>query len=87
MPSLLKGQARLILAFLMAIYLGVGAGIYLTQTQINFVWGRSLGGAVATHIAQDKAIAALILESTFASMDAMARRRYWIYPTRLPRLV
>jgi fermentation-respiration switch protein FrsA (DUF1100 family) len=196
MPSLLKGQARFILAFLIAIYLGVGAGIYLTQTQIIFhsegpyhippkhldirelfiatedgeklyawwlhtpgaaktvlffqengrnlsfrkkrwstfarlgmnallidyrgfgkssgrmekeqdiysdgeaawayltqskkvppgdiiVWGRSLGGAVATHIAQNKAISALVLESTFASMDAMARRRYWIYPTRL----
>lgn len=45
------------------------------------IWGRSLGGAVAVEIAQHKAIAALILESTFYSLDAIARRQYWFLPT------
>ncbi|WP_319524868.1 alpha/beta hydrolase [uncultured Desulfosarcina sp.] len=45
------------------------------------VWGRSLGGAVAVEIARGKRIAALILESTFFSLDAVARRQYWFLPT------
>ena len=45
------------------------------------VWGRSLGGAVATEIARDKKITALILESTFYSLDAIAQRQYWFLPT------
>jgi fermentation-respiration switch protein FrsA (DUF1100 family) len=45
------------------------------------IWGRSLGGAVAAEIAQHNTIAALILESTFYSLDDIARRRYWFLPT------
>ena len=45
------------------------------------VWGRSLGGGVACEIAQGQAVAALILESTFYSMDELARRQYWFLPT------
>jgi uncharacterized protein len=45
------------------------------------VWGRSLGGAVATEIARGKKIAALILESTFLSLDTVARRQCWFLPT------
>ena len=45
------------------------------------VWGRSLGGAVAAEIAAGKRIAALVLESTFHSLDAMARKQYWFLPT------
>jgi len=45
------------------------------------VWGRSLGGAVATEIARGKKIAALVLESTFLSLDTVARRQYWFLPT------
>ena len=47
------------------------------------VWGRSLGGAVATETALHQEAAALVLESTFYSMDEMARRKYWYLPTRL----
>ncbi len=45
------------------------------------IWGRSLGGAVSAEIAQFKNIAALVLESTFYSLDEIARRQYWFLPT------
>ena len=47
------------------------------------IWGRSLGGAVATETALHERAAALVLESTFYSMDEMARLKYWYLPTRL----
>lgn len=47
------------------------------------VWGRSLGGGVAAEIAQSKPIAALILESTFYSLDDLAGHQYWFLPTGL----
>ena len=37
------------------------------------VFGRSLGGAVAVDLAQDRALAGLIVESTFTSIPDMAR--------------
>jgi fermentation-respiration switch protein FrsA (DUF1100 family) len=46
------------------------------------VWGRSLGGGVATEIAQFKNISALVLESTFYSLDELARLKYWFFPTK-----
>jgi fermentation-respiration switch protein FrsA (DUF1100 family) len=46
------------------------------------VWGRSLGGGVAVEIARSTNIAALVLESTFFSMDDVARRQYWFLPTK-----
>ena len=45
------------------------------------IWGRSLGGGVATEIARFKDIAALVLESTFYSLDEIAKRQYWFLPT------
>jgi len=45
------------------------------------IWGRSLGGGVAAEVAQFKKIAALVLESTFYSLDEVARRQYWFLPT------
>jgi len=38
------------------------------------VFGRSLGGAVAVELAQERPLAGLVLESTFTSIDDMARR-------------
>ena len=44
------------------------------------VWGRSLGGGVAVEIARSRQIAALVLESTFYSLDEVARRQFWFLP-------
>lgn len=49
-------------------YLGDEIGIPLHRT---VVFGRSLGGAVAVDLVQERAIAGLILESTFPSVSAM----------------
>ncbi len=38
------------------------------------VFGKSLGGGVATEVAQDADLGALVLESTFTSVPAVARR-------------
>ncbi len=43
------------------------------------VWGRSLGSAVAIHVAANAAVAGLIAESGFTSLEEMARRVTW-YP-------
>jgi fermentation-respiration switch protein FrsA (DUF1100 family) len=40
------------------------------------LFGRSLGGAVAVDLAQDRALAGVILESTFASAAAVAERAF-----------
>ena len=57
----------------------------ITEKRIDpqdiIIWGRSLGGGVAAEIAQHKNIAALVLESTFYSLDEIARRQYWFLPT------
>jgi len=47
------------------------------------VFGRSLGGAVSVWLAVRHPPAGVILESTFASGQAMARRAAPIYPSRL----
>ena len=46
-------------------------------------FGRSLGGAVAAHLAADTPPAALILESTFTSIPDVAAETYRIFPVRL----
>ncbi len=38
------------------------------------LFGRSLGGAVAVELAQDRTLAGLVLESAFTNIDDMARR-------------
>jgi len=47
------------------------------------VLGRSLGGAVALELMQEVTPAALVLESTFARMEDMARRSAPLYPVNL----
>ncbi|HEV2670845.1 MAG TPA: alpha/beta hydrolase [Gemmatimonadales bacterium] len=51
-----------------------------------YVYGRSLGSAVATHVAATHAVAGMILESPFTSAPAMAARHYSIFPKALVRL-
>ena len=51
-----------------------------------YVYGRSLGSAVATHIAATREVAGLILESPFTSARGMAARHYGIFPRFLVRL-
>src|SRR3989441_4078300 len=51
-----------------------------------YVYGRSLGSAVATHTASTHEVAGLILESPFTSAHGMAARHYRIFPTFLVRL-
>jgi fermentation-respiration switch protein FrsA (DUF1100 family) len=51
-----------------------------------YVYGRSLGSAVATHTAADNPAAGLILESPFTSARDMAARTYRIFPLFLVRL-
>jgi fermentation-respiration switch protein FrsA (DUF1100 family) len=46
------------------------------------VFGRSLGAAIAAHLAQSARPAALILESTFASVPDVAAAHYWFLPVR-----
>ena len=51
-----------------------------------YVYGRSLGSAVATRTAADNPAAGLILESPFTSARDMAARTYRIFPLFLVRL-
>jgi uncharacterized protein len=51
-----------------------------------YVYGRSLGSAVATHVAATHHVAGLILESPFTSARAMAALHYRIFPRALVRL-
>jgi fermentation-respiration switch protein FrsA (DUF1100 family) len=51
-----------------------------------YVYGRSLGSAVATRTAADYPAAGLILESPFTSARDMAARTYRIFPLFLVRL-
>jgi fermentation-respiration switch protein FrsA (DUF1100 family) len=51
-----------------------------------YVYGRSLGSTVATHVAGKHKVAGMILESPFTSARAMAARYYKIFPRALVRL-
>jgi fermentation-respiration switch protein FrsA (DUF1100 family) len=51
-----------------------------------YIYGRSLGSAVATRTAADHEAAGLILESPFTSAHGMAARHYRIFPRFLVRL-
>ena len=51
-----------------------------------YVYGRSLGSAVATRTAAHHAVAGLILESPFASAAAMAHYHYRLLPRLILRL-
>jgi uncharacterized protein len=47
------------------------------------IHGRSLGGAVAAHLARDRTPAGLIVESSFTSVPDMGVRFYPMFPVRL----
>lgn len=51
-----------------------------------YAYGRSLGSAAATHIASNREVAGLILESPFTSAKDMAARHYRFVPKALVRL-
>jgi fermentation-respiration switch protein FrsA (DUF1100 family) len=51
-----------------------------------FVYGRSLGSAVATNLASTRSVAGLVLESPFTSARDMSRRHYALFPTFILRL-
>lgn len=46
------------------------------------VFGRSLGGAAAAHVASQLGAKCLVLHSAFASMDDLAASKFWFVPTR-----
>jgi fermentation-respiration switch protein FrsA (DUF1100 family) len=64
---------------------------YLTErpeidsTRIG-VYGRSIGSAVALHLATEKPVRALILDSPLSTAREMARRHYKFLPTFMTRL-
>jgi fermentation-respiration switch protein FrsA (DUF1100 family) len=67
---------------------GEAAWNYLTTTLGKkpaeiVIFGRSLGGAVAAKIAEEKEVAGLVLESSFISVPDMAARLYPMFPVRL----
>jgi len=51
-----------------------------------FVYGRSLGSAVATHVVAAHAVRGLVLESPFTSARDMSRRHYALFPPFILRL-
>jgi len=51
-----------------------------------FIYGRSLGSAVASHLATTRPPAGLVLESPFTSARDMARRHYPLFPAALLRV-
>ena len=51
-----------------------------------FVYGRSLGTAVATHTAATHPVAAVVLESPFTNAREMSRQHYGLFPRFILRL-
>jgi len=47
------------------------------------IFGRSLGGAIAAHLAADVEPAALVIDSSFTSVSDRASEMLWMFPTRL----
>jgi uncharacterized protein len=61
---------------------------YLTKTKRHapksiVIFGESLGGPIAAHLATDVSPGALILASTFSSAPDLASGFYWFLPVRL----
>ena len=65
-----------------------GAWEYLTEqrgippAQI-VIFGRSLGGPIAAHLARDTNPAALVIDSSFTSVPDRAAEMLWMFPVRL----
>ena len=47
------------------------------------VYGKSIGTGVAVRVASEQPVAALLLESPYTSITAIASRRYWFLPVGL----
>lgn len=45
-------------------------------------FGRSLGGAMAAHVAAEREVGGLVLESAFTSLPALASEHYPVFPVR-----
>ena len=67
----------------LAVYDAVAARGVAARDVVLF--GRSLGGAVATEVALQRPAGALVLEAAFRSARAMAREHYWFVPGALVR--
>ena len=67
----------------LAVYDAVAARGVAARDIVLF--GRSLGGAVATEVALQRPAGALVLEAAFRSVRAMAREHYWFVPSALVR--
>ncbi len=67
----------------LAIYDAVAARSVRAEDIVLF--GRSLGGAVAIETALRRPAGALVLESVFRSVRALAREHYWFVPTAVIR--
>jgi pimeloyl-ACP methyl ester carboxylesterase len=60
---------------------GVESSSSARRPEPAFIYGHSLGGAVAIELALRRAEAAgLILEGTFTSMSEIAKTVYWMFP-------
>ena len=67
----------------LAIYDAVAARSVRAQDIVLF--GRSLGGAVAIETALRRPAGAVVLESVFRSVPALAREHYWFVPSAVVR--
>ena len=67
----------------LAVYDAVAARGVRPENVVLF--GRSLGGAVAIEVALQRPAGAVVLESVFRSMRALAREHYWFVPGFLVR--
>ncbi|MBC8754911.1 alpha/beta fold hydrolase [Kordia sp. YSTF-M3] len=52
-----------------------------SATQIT-IFGRSLGGAFATHVVKERSVKLLLLESTFTSVYDIASKSFWFLPLK-----
>jgi hypothetical protein len=59
------------------------AGREGTAPERIVVFGRSLGGSIAAHLAAQTSPGALVVESSFTSVPDMGARLYWWLPVRL----
>ena len=70
-------------------YLDAKAAWDYVTTELGFshdnilILGRSLGAAIASHLATEHPPMALVLESTFTSAPDIAAEHYWYVPARL----
>lgn len=53
------------------------------QEKDIIIWGRSLGGAIAIDTAQNRFFSAIVIESSFFSMDEMAKKQFLFLPVNL----